>query len=191
MVDSGLAHAGTLVLPQRGKTRSGFGPRSSSLRSDTMPARAYARPALSQPLVSHLCLQDYIFSEVFIAKRKNVAIFEAARCFPASKILHFCSESSIEVLREAEDEKKLARGFYLAPRIILRQRRNLGRSAKTRAPLKTPPNTFAEPTIASPLAISGFCEVLSSERMSFLSERKAPNKSHSPTPMLRRTGKKL
>jgi len=85
MSDSGLTHAGTLVLPQRGKTRSGFGPRSSSLRSDTMPARACARPALSQPLISHLYLQDYVFNEVFIAKRKKIAIFEAARCFPASE----------------------------------------------------------------------------------------------------------
>ena len=108
MSDSGLTHAGTLVLPQRGKTSLGLWPslpltnfarrKRVKISEGTVPARACAHPALSQPLVSHLCLQDYIVNGVFIAKRKNVAIFEAARCFPASEILHFCSESSIEVL---------------------------------------------------------------------------------------------
>jgi len=57
MSDSGLTHAGTLVLPQRGKTSLevlAFALRKIPKAGETVPASAKTRPALSQPLISHL-----------------------------------------------------------------------------------------------------------------------------------------
>ena len=47
---------GRSFCPSEAKLRSGFVPRSSHIRNtgETMPARAKTRPALSQPLISHL-----------------------------------------------------------------------------------------------------------------------------------------